>query len=75
MSVLDETIARIETDVGIDGWGEGVAWGSNFVAAFARGVLAGPDELVPQLIGRDPTTGGRTTHATVLELERSSCST
>ena len=40
MSVFDETIVRIETDVGIDGWGDSVPWGSNFVAAFARGVRA-----------------------------------
>ena len=54
MSVFDETIVRIETDAGIDGWGDSVPWGSNFVAAFARGVRAGLDELAPQLIGRDP---------------------
>ena len=54
MSVFDETIVPIETDVGIDGWGDSVPWGSNFVAAFARGVRAGVDELAPQLIGRDP---------------------
>ena len=47
MSVFDETIVRIETDVGIDGWGDSVPWGSNFVAAFARGVRAGVDELAP----------------------------
>ena len=75
MSVLDETIARIETDVGIDGWGESAARGSNFVATFARGLLAGPDELAPQLIGCDPTMGGRITRPTVLESERSPCST
>ena len=54
MSVFDETIVRIETDAGIDGWGDSVPWGSNFVAAFARGVRAGLDELAPQLVGRDP---------------------
>ena len=54
MSVFDETIVRIETDAGIDGWGDSVPWGSNFVAAFARGVRAGLDELAPQLMGRDP---------------------
>ena len=54
MSVFDETIVRIETDAGIDGWGDSVPWGSNFVAAFARGVRAGLDELGPLLIGRDP---------------------
>ena len=54
MSVFDETIVRIDTDSGVEGWGDSVPWGSNFVAAFARGVRAGPDELAPQLNGRDP---------------------
>lgn len=54
MSVFDETIVAIETDTGLVGWGESVPWGSNFVAAFARGVRAGIDELAPQLIGLDP---------------------
>ena len=54
MSVFDETIVRVETDAGIEGWGDSVPWGSNFVAAFARGVRAGIDELAPQLLGRDP---------------------
>lgn len=54
MSVFDETLVRIETDSGIEGWGDSVPWGSNFVAAFARGVRAGLDELAPKLIGKDP---------------------
>jgi len=58
MSVFDETIVRIETDAGIEGWGDSVPWGANFVAAFARGVRAGVDELAPQLIGRDPRMVG-----------------
>ena len=58
MSVFDETLVRIETDAGIDGWGDSVPWGSNFVAAFARGVRAGLDELAPLLIGRDPRMVG-----------------
>jgi len=54
MSVFDETLVCIETDTGLEGWGDSVPWGSNFVAAFARGARAGLDELVPKLIGRDP---------------------
>ena len=54
MEVFDETIVRIETDAGIEGWGDSVPWGSNFVAAFAKGVRAGIAELAPHLIGRDP---------------------
>jgi len=44
MSVFDETIVAIETDTGLVGWGESVPWGSNFVAAFARGIRAGIDD-------------------------------
>ncbi len=54
MSVFDITYVRVETDVGIEGWGDSVPWGANFVAAFARGVRAGIAELAPKLIGRDP---------------------
>jgi L-alanine-DL-glutamate epimerase-like enolase superfamily enzyme len=55
---FDVTLVRIETDAGVEGWGDSVPWGSNFVAAFARGVRAGVDELAPQLIGRDPRMVG-----------------
>ena len=54
MSVFDVTLVRIETDAGIEGWGDSVPWGANFVAAFAKGVRAGLEELAPKLIGRDP---------------------
>lgn len=54
MSVFDVTLARIETDAGIEGWGDSVPWGANFVAAYAKGVRSGLDELAPHLIGRDP---------------------
>ncbi|MDE0097791.1 MAG: mandelate racemase/muconate lactonizing enzyme family protein [Gemmatimonadota bacterium] len=54
MSHFDVTLVRIETDSVIEGWGDSVPWGSNFVAAFARGVRAGLDELAPKLIGQDP---------------------
>ncbi|MEM7426614.1 MAG: mandelate racemase/muconate lactonizing enzyme family protein [Pseudomonadota bacterium] len=58
-SSFDETLVRIETDTGITGWGDSVPWGSNFVAAFARGVRAGLDELAPRLIGEDPAAPAR----------------
>ena len=54
MSVFDITLVRIETDTGIEGWGDSVPWGANFVAAFAKGVRAGLEELAPHLIGKDP---------------------
>ena len=54
MSLFDITMVRIETDAGIEGWGDSVPWGSNFVAAFPEGVRAGLKELAPKLIGLDP---------------------
>lgn len=33
---LDSTIARVETDAGLDGIGEGCAWGSTDLPAYAR---------------------------------------
>ena len=58
MSNFDITYVRIETDAGVEGWGDSVPWGANFVAAYARGVRSGLDELAPHLIGRDPRMTG-----------------
>ena len=44
---------RIETEDGIEGWGESTPLGSTYIAAHARGVRAGIEEIAP-LIGRDP---------------------
>ena len=54
MSVFDITLVRIGTDEGIEGWGDTVPWGANFVPAFAEGARAGIEFLAPKLIGRDP---------------------
>ena len=59
VSEFDETLVRIETDTGIEGWGESVPWGANFVAAFAGGVRAGLEELAPHLLGQDPRMVGK----------------
>ncbi len=58
MSVFDITYVQIQTDSGIEGWGDSVPWGANFVAAYARGVRSGLEELAPHLIGRDPRNVG-----------------
>ena len=58
MSVFDITYVRVESDAGIEGWGDSVPWGANFIAAYARGVRSGLDELAPHLIGRDPRMVG-----------------
>jgi cis-L-3-hydroxyproline dehydratase len=51
---FDATILRIETDAGLEGWGESTPFGSNYIAAHARGVRAGIAEIAPALIGLDP---------------------
>ena len=51
---FDATIVRITTTDGIVGWGESTPFGSTYIAAHAKGVRAGIDEIAPQLIGQDP---------------------
>jgi cis-L-3-hydroxyproline dehydratase len=51
---FDATVLRIETDAGLEGWGESTPFGSSYIAAHARGVRAGIAELAPALIGLDP---------------------
>ena len=51
---FDATFVRITTDTGIEGWGESTPFGSNYVAAHARGARAGIEELAPHMLGVDP---------------------
>lgn len=53
-SVFDATIVRVSTDSGIEGWGESTPFGSNYIAAHAKGVRAGIEEIAPILLGKDP---------------------
>ena len=53
-SVFDSTIVRVLTDSGIEGWGESTPFGSNYIAAHAKGVRAGIEEIAPSLLGKDP---------------------
>ena len=41
-------------DSGIEGWGESTPFGSNYIAAHAKGVRAGIEEIAPTLLGKDP---------------------
>jgi L-alanine-DL-glutamate epimerase-like enolase superfamily enzyme len=47
------TIAKLETDSGMTGWGEMAPLGSFYDPAFAAGAQAGMQELAPLLIGLD----------------------
>lgn len=51
---FDATVVRLTTDDGLEGWGESTPFGSNYVAAHARGVRAGIEEIAPHLLGHDP---------------------
>lgn len=51
---LDTTIVHIQTDTEINGWGEACPWGVSYLPAFAKGILAGFDELIPALLGENP---------------------
>ena len=51
---LDTTIVRIQTDTGLEGWGESCPFGPNYLPAFAGSARAGIDEIAPALIGQDP---------------------
>ena len=51
---FDSTIVRITTQNGIEGWGEHVPFGADYIAAHALGVRAGIAEIAPKLIGLDP---------------------
>eukprot|EP00177_Eucheuma_denticulatum_P005877 GFKZ01010705.1.p1 GENE.GFKZ01010705.1~~GFKZ01010705.1.p1 ORF type:complete len:372 (+),score=39.86 GFKZ01010705.1:121-1236(+) len=51
---LDSTIISIQTDAGIEGWGEGCPWGVSYLPAFAKGIRAGLEELAPALLGENP---------------------
>ena len=51
---FDATIVCIQTACGLTGWGESTPFGSNYIAAHARGVRAGIVEIAPGLLGMDP---------------------
>ena len=47
-------VAKLTTDDGVVGYGEGTPWGSTYLPAFARGIRAGVEELAPAILGLDP---------------------
>ncbi len=55
VSVFDDTVVRLETDVGITGHGEVCPLGPFYLPAYAGGVRAGIAELGPHLLDQDPT--------------------
>ena len=51
---FDGTFVKITTDTQLTGWGESTPFGSNYIAAHAKGVRAGIEDIAPCLLGRDP---------------------
>jgi L-alanine-DL-glutamate epimerase-like enolase superfamily enzyme len=54
VSVFDSTIAAVETDQGVTGYGEVCPLGPFYLPAYAQGARAGIAELGPHLLGDDP---------------------
>lgn len=52
---MDVNFVRIDTDEGITGWGEVLAWSSDYTVANPESARAGLNILAPHLIGMDPT--------------------
>jgi L-alanine-DL-glutamate epimerase-like enolase superfamily enzyme len=55
VDVFDATVVRVETDIGVEGFGEVCPLGPAYLPAYAAGVRAGLKELAPKLLGEDPT--------------------
>ena len=51
---FDATFVRVVTDTGLEGWGESTPFGTDYIAAHAKGVRAGLAEICPSVIGADP---------------------
>lgn len=51
---FDATFTRVITDTGLEGWGESTPFGGTYIAAHAKGVRAGFEDIVPAVLGRDP---------------------
>ena len=52
---FDATLVKIITDNGLEGWGESTPFGPNYIAAHAKGVRSGIEEIAPSLLGMDPS--------------------
>ncbi|WP_419907047.1 mandelate racemase/muconate lactonizing enzyme family protein [Hoeflea sp.] len=50
---VETVVLRIETDAGIDGWGEACPI-PHYLPAYARGIRPAIEEMAPLLIGSDP---------------------
>ena len=51
---LDTTFVRLETDAGVEGWGEACPWGHTYLPAHGPGVRAAIETLAATVLGADP---------------------
>jgi len=51
---FDSTVVRIDTNIGVSGYGENTPLGPSYLPAYAAGTRAGIKELAPTLIGENP---------------------
>jgi len=54
VAVFDSTVVQVETDSGINGFGEVCPLGPVYLPAYAAGARTGIQELSPHLLGEDP---------------------
>lgn len=54
VEVFDSTVVRLETDTGLDGYGEVCPLGPAYLPSYAAGARAGIAELGPFVLGLDP---------------------
>src|SRR5258707_13145151 len=59
VEVFDSTVVELETDAGINGFGEVCPIGPAYLPAYAAGARTGMAELAPHLIGVDQTELGQ----------------
>ena len=59
ISEATTTVVHVETNTGVSGFGEVCPLGSNYLPAFAKGVVPGLEELAPQLLGLNPIELGK----------------
>lgn len=54
VEVFDSSVVALETDDGLEGYGEVCPLGPFYLPAFGKGVRAGIEELAPHILGQDP---------------------
>lgn len=62
VDVFDSTVVHIQTDEGVDGYGEVCPLGPFYLPAFGSGARAGIGEIAPHLLGQDPCQTARINH-------------